>query len=155
MSTFQAAGTAPAAISAQRGHALFHGNEPLTGKIRGHDDSLPPEAVRCANCHDTPASPANPNATASSQRLSSLAPPHLDAALLLEFHQRRGGPPSRYDQAAFCSLLRTGIDPAHVLIAREMPAYNVDDAQCASLWRFLLAKESGAENPPEKPNEKH
>jgi hypothetical protein len=78
--------------------------------------------------------------------------------LLLEFHQRRGGPPSRYDEPAFCKLLQTGIDPMHILIAREMPAYNIDDAQCASLWSFLLsrppaAKDSAAENSADKPKE--
>jgi hypothetical protein len=35
-------------------------------------------------------------------------------------------------------LLRTGIDPAYVLVAREMPVFDVDDAQCEGLWRFLI-----------------
>jgi hypothetical protein len=121
--------------SAERGDALFHGREPLAGKIRGHDDALPPEAIRCANCHE-----AAPATNPGTQRLSRLAPPHLDAALLLEYRQRRGGPPSRYDQPAFCALLRTGVDPAHILVAREMPAYEIDDAQCASLWAYALSK---------------
>ena len=38
--------------SARRGYALFHGQEALAGKIRGHDEGLPPEAVRCSNCHE-------------------------------------------------------------------------------------------------------
>jgi hypothetical protein len=135
------ASSAPSAISVERGDELFRGQEPLTGRIRGHDDDLPSEVVRCVNCHG--AAPAN----ASTQRLSRLAPPRLDSALLLEFHQRRGGPPSRYDPPAFCKLLRTGVDPAHILIAREMPAYDIDDAQCASLWAYALAKERDGENP--------
>jgi hypothetical protein len=147
-----AASSAAPAISSQRGDALFHGQEPLTAKIRGHEDedTLPAEAIRCANCHAaTPAS-------AGAQPLSRIAPPHLDRALLLEFHERRGGPPSRYDQAAFCKVLRTGVDPAHILIAREMPAYVIDDAQCASLWTYALAqdaKDSSTENPTAKPKE--
>ena len=103
------------------GSALFHGGQPLIGRIRGHDTALPPEAVRCVNCHAT-------------RRISR--------ALLLEARQRRGGPPTRYDQPAFCKLLRTGIDPGYVLIAREMPIYDVDEAQCAGLWRYLTGKEN-------------
>jgi hypothetical protein len=116
---------------------LFNGKEPLSGRIREHDESLPPEVVRCANCH---------GATASA-RPSRVAAPRLESSLLLEFHQRRGGPPSRYDQAAFCKLLRTGVDPAHIMIAREMPIFDLDDAQCASLWSFLVEKD-----PAEKDN---
>lgn len=142
----QASAAPPSApvISGQRGDALFHGQEPLTGKIRGHDDMLPPETVRCANCHEA----APPNG--ASRRLSRVAPPHLDSALLLEYRQRRGGPPSRYDASAFCKLLRTGVDPAKILIAREMPSYEIDDAQCASLWVFALAKDNAAENSPSR-----
>lgn len=121
-----------ATVSVQRGRALFHGKEALSGRIRDHDETLPPEAVRCVNCH---------GASANS-RLSRVVPPHLDGSLLLEFHQRRGGPPSRYDQAAFCKLLRRGVDPAYVMIAREMPVYDVDEAQCASLWNFVLGKDT-------------
>lgn len=136
-------------ISVQRGVALFNGKEALSGRIRGHDETLPPEVVRCVNCHGENAS----------TRLSRVVAPHLDSSLLLEFHQRRGGPPSRYDQPAFCKLLRSGVDPAHVLIAREMPTYDVNEAQCASLWMFLVGKESltkenaGKENG--NANEKH
>jgi len=115
-----------------RGDALFHGKEELHARIRGHEDALPPETVRCANCHEA----------ANNVRLSRVAAPRLDRSILLESRQRRGGPPSSYDQAAFCKLLRTGIDPAHILIAREMPVYEMDGAQCASLWIFLIEKEN-------------
>jgi len=119
-----AAGT----ISIQRGESLYHGKESLIGRIRGHDDVLPPPTVICANCH----SPVNVT------RALSNAAPRIDRALLLDMRQRRGGPPSRYDRQSFCKMLRTGSDPATVLIAREMPAYDISDDQCASLWRFLL-----------------
>jgi hypothetical protein len=117
--------------AAERGDSLFHAKEKLNGRIRGHDDALPPEVVRCANCHEA----------SGNVRLSRVAAPHLDRSVLLTWRERRGGPPSRYDQAAFCKLLRTGIDPANIVIAREMPVYEVDEAQCASLWTFLVGKD--------------
>jgi mono/diheme cytochrome c family protein len=97
--------------------------------------------VVCANCHSAK----------STSRLSGSPAPQLNSALLLEMRQRHGGPPSRYNQAAFCRLLRTGSDPAYVLVAREMPAYDVSDDQCASLWLYLSGqlpnKEAAHENP--------
>ena len=113
------------------GDALFHGKVALTGKIRGHEESLPPEAVRCANCHEAQ----------SNERLSRVSAPRLDRSLLLDARTRRGGPPSRYDQPAFCKLLRTGVDPAAIVIAREMPIYNLNQTQCAGLWTYLMEKE--------------
>lgn len=117
-------------VSAGRGDALYRGQEPLHGKIRGHDDVLPAEAVVCANCHSAQAA----------ARLFGQPAPHLDSAFLLHVQPRHGGPPSRYDQQSFCRLLRNGSDPGYVLIAREMPAYELTDEQCASLWSFLTGK---------------
>lgn len=119
----------------EQGDALFHGKFPLSGRIRGHEESLPPETVRCSNCHEA----------ANSVSVSRVAPPRIDRLLLLEPRQRRGGPPSSYDQKAFCKLLRTGIDPAYIVIAREMPTYAVDDQQCASLWKYLLRQTNSNE----------
>jgi hypothetical protein len=121
--------------AARRGNALYHGKEALTGKTRGHDESLPAEAVRCANCHE-----AGSNGRLGGGLGRSVAP-HLDRALLLEARQRRGGPPSHYDAAAFCKLLSTGVDPASIVIAREMPVYELEPGQCAALWSFLIGKE--------------
>ena len=53
--------------------------------------------------------------------------------------RRRGGPPSRYDAAGLCTLLRSGVDPAHVIILRTMPRYDINDADCQSLWLHLTA----------------
>jgi len=117
--------------AARRGKALFQGKGALTARIRGHDEFLPAEAVHCVNCHDA----------VNGGRQTRVSAPHLDRSLLLEARQRRGGPPSRYDQAAFCKLLNTGVDPASVVIAREMPVYELDQSQCASLWSFLIGKE--------------
>jgi hypothetical protein len=122
-------------VSARRGDALYRGKEPLSGKIRGHDDLLPPEAIVCANCHSAK----------KTSRLSAQLAPRIDPALLLEMRQRHGGPPSRYDGRAFCRLLRTGSDPGYILIAREMPIYDLNDEQCTSLWTFLAGKENAHE----------
>jgi hypothetical protein len=111
----------------ERGRALFVGREALRGKLRHHAGGLPAEVIACGNCHGA--------RRGEGPRASSA--PHLDRALLLEPRARRGGPPSAYSAPTFCKLLRTGIDPAHVMIAREMPVYSVDDAQCQSLWQFL------------------
>jgi hypothetical protein len=125
----------PAAVSVHRGQAIYYGKEALRAKIRSHDDILPAETVRCANCHE-----AKANA-----RVPGVAAPRLDSALLLQMKQRRGGPPSIYNEQAFCRLLRTGSDPAYILIAREMPAYEVDDAQCAGLWSYLSERKPDGE----------
>jgi hypothetical protein len=41
---------------------------------------------------------------------------------------------------SFCKLLRTGVDPASIVIAREMPVYTLNEAQCGSLWTFLIER---------------
>ncbi len=118
-------------VSVQRGESLYHGGEALSGRIRGHDDILPPQTVVCAHCHDA-VGPSRPAANPA---------PRIEPALLLGTRERRHGPPSRYDEPAFCRLLRTGSDPAFVLISRTMPAYDVTDDQCASLWAFLTTQD--------------
>jgi hypothetical protein len=121
-----AAAQTPAESSAWRGEQLFIGEEPLKGAIVGHDDALPAFASKCVNCHDLAASE---KANYGSK---------LTRAALLEAAARRGGPPSRYEARSFCRLLRTGIDPAHILILRAMPRYEIDDAQCLALWNYLM-----------------
>lgn len=110
----------------KQGESLFTGRRPLAGKIRGHQNRLPPEVVVCAHCHLQGA----PDAGAA-------VAPVIDRALLLEQRERRGGPPSAYDLSSFCKLLRTGVDPAYVLTNRVMPIYELSDAACASLWDYL------------------
>lgn len=110
----------------KQGESLFTGRRPLLGKIRGHQTRLPPHVVVCAHCHVQNV----PDAGAA-------AAPLIDRALLLEQRERRGGPPSAYDLSSFCKLLRTGVDPAYVLVNRVMPVYEVGDAACASLWEYL------------------
>jgi hypothetical protein len=132
-----ATSTAAHPTSAVRGEALYRGKTPLQGSIRGHDDPLPAEAIVCANCHSAKAN----------NRLPGTPAPDLNAALLLQARQRRGGPPSTYNQASFCRLLRTGADPGYILIAREMPIYDLTDEQCASLWTYLLESKTSPRNP--------
>lgn len=119
----------------ERGRRLFVGELPLTARVTGHAAALPPQAARCMNCHAVGS--AGPAAPASDATRSF--GPVLGSALLTQAVARRGGPPSRYDEAAFCRLLATGIDPADVIIPREMPRYEVSAADCRALWAHLSA----------------
>ena len=119
----------PAAQLQQAGSALYHGELALTGRIVGHDLDLPAQASRCINCHGAAVAASAP----------PLAP-LLNAASLTRLTPRRGGPPSRYDTASMCALLRSGVDPAHVMIPRTMPRYTITDADCKALWAFLSTR---------------
>jgi hypothetical protein len=116
----------------QRGQALFDGRADLHGRIRTHPADLPPQVVRCANCHAAGSGPDVPRSLA----------PRLTHDLLLAPRARRGGPPSHYDRNRFCRLLRDGQDAASMLISVEMPQYTIDDAECWALWRFATAGEN-------------
>lgn len=119
------------------GQRLFAGTEPMRGRIAGHADALPALASRCVNCHAPGRSTvAAPAASAAAPTNTSFAP-LLTPAYLTVPVARRGGPPSRYDEATFCRALRTGIDPAYVIVSRSMPRYDVNDADCRALWRHL------------------
>jgi hypothetical protein len=122
-----------AVVTTSRGENLFLGKEPVSGKLAGHADPMPPETVVCANCHSLPNKPSSKQA---------LAAP-LDRARLAEAQSRRGGPPSSYNAASFCKVLRTGVDPAFVVTRQEMPRYTLSDAQCNSLWMFLTQGKDG------------
>lgn len=115
--------------SAARGRQLYVGEAPLAARILGQDFALPTQASRCINCH-------GPGAAAVGASAATAAPA-LSAATLTDAMRRRGGPPSRYDAAVLCTLLRRGVDPAHVMIERTMPRYEISDADCRSLWMHL------------------
>jgi hypothetical protein len=66
--------------------------------------------------------------------------PALTAADLSTPRTRRGGPPSVFDASRLCALLRTGQDPAHVIISTTMPRYQISDEQCQALWSYLLTR---------------
>lgn len=142
------------AAAARRGARLFSGEVPLSAHLRGHDHVLPPDALRCSNCHvkgpgpapaTTPAvAPAtvDPRVATNPRGEPPVAlPPRLNRAQLKEPQRRRGGPASAYTRETFCQLLRTGVDPASVYAAQTMPVYRLSDADCAALWLYLVAPE--------------
>ena len=112
-------------LDVQRGHTLYREGV-LRARLAGDDSALPGLATRCSNCHE-------PNAQGAFA-------PVLNAATLTQAQARRGGPPSHYDEASLCKLLREGIDPAWVQIPRVMPRYEIDDQDCKALWRYLTRR---------------
>ena len=124
--------------SAEIGRSLFEGRAPLVAHIVGQDVALPVQASRCVNCHlDAAPNVGAASSGAASRRLG----PTLTAVGLREPARRRGGPPSRYDSEAFCRLLRTGVDPASVIVDRSMPRYEIDTADCEALWAHLTTRQ--------------
>lgn len=127
-------GAAAQAADIERGRRLFNGDLPLTGAVSGHTTTLPPQASRCVNCHAPGSAPPSGSASAASTQSFG---PALGPKLLLQDTRRRGGPPSRYDEAALCKLLSTGVDPAYIIIPASMPRYQMTSADCSALWAFL------------------
>jgi hypothetical protein len=114
------------------GRALFMGTTPLVGRIAMHRSPLPSEVMRCANCHESEASPP----------VALTVAPKLNRSWLLDAKARRGGPASSYDLTAFCTLLRTGEDPAHLIVNVQMPRYELSARDCESLWHFLMGPQT-------------
>ncbi len=134
--------------AARRGAALFNGQVPLAGRIAGHDRDLPSSVTRCAGCHEGPASTSPSVAKTAVPGTGTAGPqsrgvgsgtfgPSLDARSLLEPKSRRGGPPSRFDSATFCTLLRSGVDAASIVVAQQMPRYDLTDEACTDLWAWV------------------
>jgi hypothetical protein len=117
------------------GRAIFVGEQAVDARMVGHQQRLPAEAARCVNCH------------VHRDAARYLPPgdaglgfgPALDAAWLTGLRTRRGGPPSRYDRAAFCRALAEGVDPAYVMLQQAMPRYALGTEECEALWTFLTA----------------
>jgi hypothetical protein len=126
-------GSAAAASPAAMGQRVFDGPVALHGRLYTQADDLPTKIVRCANCHSFGTSPPVPNSNA----------PRLSSQWLEQLRQRRGGPKSSYDATRFCSLLRTGVDPVHIVINVEMPRYQMTDEECRALWAFLTRTSNG------------
>ena len=122
--------------SAAAGRRMFDGDASLQGAIVGHPEALPPRLVACANCH---------GGGAVGLAAASFGP-RLDGTRLTEMRGRRGGPPSAFSPASFCRMLRTGVDPASILITRQMPRYTLDDNQCLGLWHYLTESSDGGSN---------
>lgn len=119
---------------AERGRRLFVGELPLRASIVGHDFVLPSEASRCTNCHTVLGATAAATPAASSNQTLGGA---LSAVALLEPTRRRGGPPSKFDEKSLCRLLRTGVDPALVIVSKAMPRFELTDTDCHDLWAYL------------------
>ncbi len=117
------------------GARIFAGQTPVIARIAGQDWRLPMQAAACTNCH-TPVARGTLPAVGAAAAVSW--GPLLSAASLTQRHARRGGPPSHFDEAAFCRLLRTGEDPVGVLLDQSMPRYDVDAAMCHQLWMYLM-----------------
>jgi len=125
----EAAGApANADSSALAGRGMFFGRGALQATILGHAEALPPRLAACSNCHLDEAGLSSS---------TSFAPP-LNRQWMTQLHGRRGGPPSLFSPTSFCRMLRTGVDPAYVLITRQMPHYTLSDDQCLGLWRYLM-----------------
>lgn len=105
------------------GQRIFSGEVALPAHISGQDVALPASASRCSNCHGAQAT----------QRIAPLLTP----TSLTTATSRRGGPPSSYTPASLCRLLRTGVDPAFIIVPRAMPRYEASDADCAALWAYV------------------
>ncbi len=134
-------------VALEQGDRLFHGNAPLTARIVGHEMVLPVGVSRCMNCHETRSTAVSAAASAVANQAPGTASavagrfgPALDHGSLTELRARRGGPPSRYDAQALCTLLRTGVDPAQVMIPQTMPRYDIDGAGCGALWEYVNAR---------------
>ena len=123
---------APAASAAsvpapERGKRIFHGLDAVPATVQQHGTLLPAHVSRCINCHSayTPSGAWPGNAQ------------YLSATTLSSKISRRGGPAYRYDQPTFCATIRTGVDPAAIMLEAKMPRYRMSDAQCADLWFYL------------------
>lgn len=124
-----AAGTVagdPASV-AHLGALIFNGDVAVPAHLRGDPQPLPAAASRCVNCH------------AQDPGRSGFAPP-LSRVSLTVAQPRRGGPASAYDASAFCRVLRTGIDPMQIVLARGMPQFDASDRDCSALWTFLTQR---------------
>jgi len=131
------------AASRQRGQAYFLGEAVLAGRLSGHAMDLPSVASRCVNCHrdsaDARAASARAAGNTGLDPSADAGAPPLGRAWLTQWRSRRFAPASRYDAASLCTLLRSGVDPAMVVIPATMPRYQASDAQCADLWNFLMS----------------
>lgn len=122
-----AASPAPPPPAPERGKRIFHGLDVLQATVQKNGTALPAHASKCINCHSAqtpggawPGTSQYLSATTMSRRIS-----------------RRGGPAYAYDRPTFCHTVRTGVDPAGIVLESKMPRYEMSDAQCADLWFFL------------------
>lgn len=128
--------------AAGRGQAMFSGDAPLSAHLHGHDAALPVLATRCINCHggiDDGGAAARAAGNTGLRLTGKTAASKLDHDALTTARVRRGGPATRYDAKSLCTLLRSGVDPAGVMIPDAMPRYEASDAQCSALWAYFFS----------------
>ena len=123
-------GAASAEPRASRGELLYRGRIVLKARMANSVDDLAPVATRCSNCH-------GPDARGVAE--AGVNGSSIRGASLTRSQSRRGGPASAYTAATFRDALRSGHDPAGVLLARAMPRYAIPDSDCAALWEYLLS----------------
>jgi nitrate reductase cytochrome c-type subunit len=111
------------------GEQLYYGGQPLPARVG--KDAISAKAARCASCHGAARTGAREGATVVSP---------LHSSDLTGSKARRGGPASSYNPQSFCTALRSGVDPAGILLSQVMPRYEVSDSGCQTLWDYLTAK---------------
>ena len=114
---------------AATGEAIYQQAQGAVARVNGED--VMASAARCVNCHGE---------VGEGRREGALVVAPLHRSALSESRERRGGPPSRYSRETFCQSLRTGIDPAGVVLDAAMPRYDLSSQSCGSLWDFLMAR---------------
>ena len=122
-----AADRAGPARDAERGKRIFHGHDAVQGTVQQNGTALPALASKCINCHSVHVPSGAWAGT----------PQYLTASTMSRKVSRRGGPAYFYDQPTFCHTVRTGVDPAGIVLESKMPRYKISDTQCADLWIFL------------------
>lgn len=121
------------------GQALFRGEQALRGSLAGQSMALPVMATRCSNCHETRQPlPLSDQVASGASAARTYASP-LSAMWLQQARLRHGGPESVYDVRSLCQLLRTGVDPAMIMISTVMPRYQATQAECEALWAYLTS----------------
>jgi cytochrome oxidase Cu insertion factor (SCO1/SenC/PrrC family) len=117
---------AAAAPEAATGEEIYRDAQGVVPRLNG--ETLNAKAARCANCHGE---------RGEGRREGPINAAPLRRAALVEPQSRRGGPPSRYSRESFCASLRTGVDPAGIMLDSAMPRYTLSDPSCAALWDFV------------------
>ena len=113
----------------QQGERMFLRGEGLRAHVSGHTTILSPSQSACIHCHSL-------NRPMS---VEARGAPALHGRALTDAMPRRGGPAMAYDVNSFCTTLATGIDPAHIVLKKEMPIFEVDKSRCQALWQYLIS----------------
>ncbi len=127
------------------GEALFRGEQAIPAHLAGQTMPLPAMATRCINCHETRQPAALTDGASGASGASGAVPARtyaspLSAVWLKEARLRHGGPATAYDAQSLCQVLRSGIDPAKVMVSTVMPRYDTTEAQCTALWAYLTSR---------------